>query len=116
MSKVEAARRRRPGPADPAPVFAALGDPTRLSLVMTLSSGGAKSIALLAADTRLTRQAVTKHLRVLESAGLVASARSGRESRFTYRPEPLAAARICLDAISVQWDDALHRLRVHLEG
>lgn len=102
-------------PTDPAPVFAALGDPTRLSLLRTLSDGRARSIAALSADTALTRQAVTKHLHVLEGVGLVASTRIGRESRFAYRPEPLDDARRYLDLVSGQWDDALARLRAFVE-
>ena len=109
MSKAEAAR------ADPAPVFAALGDRTRLSLLMTLSDGKTRSIASLSAQTRLTRQAVTKHLRVLEEARLVSSARSGRETLFAYQPEPVAAARSFLDQVSAQWDEALGRLRSFVE-
>ena len=96
-------------------MFAALGDPTRLSLLVKLSDGGRRSIAKLSADTRLTRQAVTKHLHVLEGAGLVSSAKVGRESQFAYRPEPLAQARSYLDAISAQWDDALCRLQAFVE-
>ncbi|MGI9169919.1 MAG: ArsR/SmtB family transcription factor [Caulobacteraceae bacterium] len=102
-------------PADPAPVFAALGDRTRLSLIMELSDGRRRSIAALAANTRLTRQAITKHLHVLEGAGLVTSLRVGRESRFAYRPEPIAQARSYLDIVSAQWDDALTRLRSFLD-
>ena len=93
------------------PVFAALGDPTRLSLLTTLSDGESRSIAALAADSRLSRQAVTKHLRVLEGAGLVRAARVGRESRFACRPDALGEARAYLDAVSLQWDAALARLR-----
>ncbi len=100
---------------DPAPVFAALGDRTRLSLLMRLSDGSPRSIAKLSADTRLTRQAISKHLQVLEGAGLVSSARVGRESRFAYRPGPVAEARSYLDTVSAQWDDALSRLRVLVE-
>jgi DNA-binding transcriptional ArsR family regulator len=100
---------------DPASIFAALGDRTRLALLRRLSDGGARSIAALSADTSLTRQAITKHLHVLEEAGLVSSSRSGRESRFAYRPEPVAAARSYLDAVSAQWDDALSRLRAFVE-
>lgn len=99
----------------PAPVFAALGDRTRLSLLMRLSDGGARSIAKLSADTSLTRQAITKHLHVLENAGLVTSLRVGREARFAYRPEPLDEARAYLDRISAQWDDAIGRLRAFVE-
>jgi DNA-binding transcriptional ArsR family regulator len=100
---------------DPAPIFAALGDRTRLSLLMTLSDGVTRSITMLSADSRLTRQAVTKHLRVLEGVGLVESVRQGRESRFVARPEPLDEARAYLDRVARQWDDALLRLKAFVE-
>ncbi len=99
-----------------ATLFAALGDPTRLGLVARLSDGAPRSIGALAADTSLTRQAVTKHLRVLEGAGLVAASRAGRESRYAFRAEGLVRARSFLDTVSAQWDDAIHRLRLHVEG
>jgi DNA-binding transcriptional ArsR family regulator len=99
----------------PAPVFAALGDRTRLALLNRLSDGQTRSIAKLSADTRLTRQAVTKHLHVLENAGLVRSVRIGRESRFAYRPEPVAEAKSYLESVSAQWDEALVRLRAFVE-
>lgn len=101
--------------AQPAQVFAALGDPTRLSLLSRLSDGRSRSIADLSSGSPLSRQAVTKHLRVLEGAGLVANERAGREARYSYRPEPVAAARAYLDAVSAQWDDALGRLRAFVE-
>ena len=100
---------------DPVPIFAALGDRTRLSLLSKLSDGQARSIASLSADTSLTRQAITKHLRVLENAGLVRSSRVGRESRFAFRPEPIMEARSYLDSVAAQWDDALARLRAFVE-
>jgi len=105
----------RPDPG-PAPVFAALGDPTRLALLAQLSDGAPRSISALSAGSDLTRQAVTKHLRVLEKAGLVASVRVGRESRFEFRPEPVADARSYLDTVSAQWDTALARLRAFVEA
>lgn len=105
----------RAAPADPVPVFAALGDHTRLSLLMTLSDGRTRSIATLSAQTRLTRQAVTKHLRVLEEAGLVSSARVGRESLFVFEPEPVVEARTYLDQVSAQWEEALSSLRSFVE-
>lgn len=101
--------------SDPAPVFAALGDPTRLALVGKLSDGRPRSIAGLSADAAITRQAVTKHLRILEGVGLVISARVGRESRFTLRPEPIAEMLDYLDSVSRQWDDALTRLKAFVE-
>jgi DNA-binding transcriptional ArsR family regulator len=101
--------------SDVAPVFAALGDRTRLSLLARLSDGRPRSITALSGDTRLTRQAVTKHLRVLENAGLVRMDRVGRESRFAFRPAPIAEVRSYLDGVSRQWDEALSRLRAHVE-
>jgi DNA-binding transcriptional ArsR family regulator len=106
---------KTPIPFDPAPLFAALGDRTRLSLVTRLSDGQTRSIASLAADTSLTRQAVTKHLRVLENAGLVRCERIGRESQFAFRHEAIAEVRNYLDIVSQQWDDALARLRSLVE-
>jgi len=100
----------------PAAIFAALGDPTRLSLLTRLSDGQGRSIALLSSDASMTRQAVTKHLRVLEGVGLVAATRVGRESRYVYRPEPVTQARSYLDTVSAQWDEALGRLKAMVEG
>lgn len=106
---------RRARRYDAAPVFAALGDRTRLALVSKLSDGQPRSIALLCADVAITRQAVTKHLRVLEDAGLVRSTRAGRESQFELRPESIVQMREYLDEVSRQWDDALTRLRAFVE-
>lgn len=105
-----------PASPDAAPIFAALGDRTRLSLLTKLSGGGSQSIARLSTDTHLTRQAVTKHLRVLEEAGLVAVSRVGRESQYAFRPERLATARSYLDGVAQQWDDALGRLQAFVEA
>ena len=88
--------------ADPAPVFAALGDATRLELVTRLSDGQVRSIAQLSDGFSLTRQGITKHLRVLERAGIVRSSRVGRESRFTYVPEPIEHVKSYLDAELMQ--------------
>jgi DNA-binding transcriptional ArsR family regulator len=98
-----------------AEVFAALGDETRLGLLARLTQGEPRSIVQLTEGTRLTRQAVTKHLRVLEGAGVVRSARIGRESRFTLDPRPLADAQTYLDHVSKQWDNALSRLKALVE-
>jgi DNA-binding transcriptional ArsR family regulator len=98
-----------------ASVFAALGDETRLAVLAKLCRGEPQSIARLTAGTRLTRQAVTKHLRVLETAGVVRSMRVGRESLFEIEPQPLEEARTYLDEVSRQWDDALARLKAHVE-
>jgi DNA-binding transcriptional ArsR family regulator len=108
MSAVRARRRSLEGRAA---VFAALGDETRLSLLGKLSGGQRQSISQLAGGSSLTRQAITKHLRVLEGAGVVQSARVGRESLFELRPEPLKDIRAYLDRVSGQWDQALARLK-----
>ncbi|HMF66991.1 MAG TPA: helix-turn-helix domain-containing protein [Phyllobacterium sp.] len=100
---------------DTASLFAALGDRTRLSLLAKLSDGQTRSIAGLSAGTDLTRQAITKHLRVLEEAGLVISSKVGRESQFAFRPEPIDEIRAYLDNVSKQWGDALSRLRAFVE-
>ena len=101
--------------ADPVPVFAALGDATRLELVSRLSDGEPRSIAQLTGGLELTRQGVTKHLRVLEQAGIVSGRRVGRERRFVFSPDPIGDARIYLDRVSRQWDAALTRLRAFVE-
>src|SRR5687768_9437443 len=98
-----------------APVFAALGDATRLRLVARLGTDGPLSIARLTAGTEVTRQAVTKHLRVLSGAGLARGTRRGREQLWQLEPEPLEEARRCLDVISAQWDEALARLKAAVE-
>jgi DNA-binding transcriptional ArsR family regulator len=98
-----------------APVFAALGDETRLSLVAKLCRGQPRSISQLTHGSRLTRQAITKHLRVLESAGVVHSIRSGRESLFEFDPQPIVEIREYLDFVSAQWDQALSRLKSFVE-
>ena len=99
-----------------ASVFAALGDATRLSVLAKLTNGEPQSIARLTAGTNLTRQAVTKHLRVLEGAGMVRCVRVGRESRFELEPRPIDDVRKYLDHVSRQWDGALARLRSLVEN
>ena len=98
-----------------AAVFAALGDETRLSLVAKLSKGQPHSIAQLTEGSKLTRQAITKHLRVLENAGIVRGKRTGRESLFELDPAPIDELRKYLDQVSEQWDEALNRLKLFVE-
>jgi len=98
-----------------AAIFAALGDETRLSVLTRLARGEPQSIARLTDGTHLTRQAVTKHLRVLEGAGVVRSVRIGRESRFALERKPLDEVRDYLDLVSRQWDAALERLKALVE-
>lgn len=97
-------------------MFAALGDETRLSVLRKLTNGQPQSISGLTAGTSLSRQAVTKHLRVLAHAGVVRSERSGRETLFALEPRPLAEVRDFLDRIAKEWDDALARLKAHVDG
>jgi DNA-binding transcriptional ArsR family regulator len=96
-------------------LFSALGDQTRLWLICRLCDGGPMSISRLTAGSRVTRQAISKHLRVLEGAGLVRSKRRGRESIWRLKQKRLQEARRYLDLISLQWDDALAKLRAFVE-
>lgn len=100
---------------DAAPLFAALGDETRLRLLVRLSSGGPGSIARLTEKSPVSRQAITKHLEALSEAGLVRSIRRGRECIWELEPKRLADAHDYLDRISRQWDDALGRLKKFVE-
>jgi DNA-binding transcriptional ArsR family regulator len=112
---------RTPGPAEPArpegqaPLFAALGDATRLRLVSRLCRDGPLSITRLTASSDVTRQAITKHLRVMAAAGLVRGTRRGRESVWRLEPRCLDEARRYLEMISEGWDAALGRLRKLVE-
>jgi len=99
----------------PAPIFAALGDPTRLELVARLAHGGPQSITGLTRGSTLTRQAITKHLRVLAEAGLARATRKGRESRWQLELRRLDIALRYLDRVSRRWDAALERLRRYVE-
>ena len=98
-----------------APVFAALGDQTRLRVVARLCEAGPLSITQLAEGAHVTRQAVTKHLQVLEQAGLVKSVREGRENVFRLRASGLHEAKRFLEIVSREWDERIERLRAHVE-
>ncbi len=100
---------------DPALVFAALGDKTRLDLVARLCAGGPLSITRLSEGTQVTRQAITKHLNTLADAGLVRDIWAGRERLWEAEPRRLHDARRCLERIAGQWDEALSRLKSTLE-
>jgi DNA-binding transcriptional ArsR family regulator len=112
--------RKQAREAERALLFAALGDETRLALIAGLSAGHVRSISQLtdAAQRKspgITRQGVTKHLRVLERAGLVRCERHGRETQFVLNPQPLKEVNSYLESISKQWDDALGRLKTFVE-
>jgi DNA-binding transcriptional ArsR family regulator len=111
MSRARLAAAARSG----APIFAALGDETRLRLVTKLSSGGALSIVRLTEGEAMTRQAITKHLAVLAGAGLVRDVRRGRERLWELERSPLETARRYLDLVSQRWDGALARLAAIVE-
>jgi DNA-binding transcriptional ArsR family regulator len=98
-----------------APVFAALGDTTRLRVVARLCVDGPLSITRLSAGAKVTRQAITKHLHTLADAGLVHDRRRGRERIWELEPSRLEIAHRCLDQISAQWDAAIGRLRAFVE-
>ena len=98
-----------------APIFAALGDETRLRLIAVLCAGGAMSIARLTSGTEITRQAVTKHLQVLADAGLVHDIKVGRERLWQFEPAQLEEARRSLELIGQQWDRALGKLKMVVE-
>lgn len=112
----EGARRMTgPAPKTAAPVFSALGDATRLELVARLGDREPHSITQLCDGLELTRQGVSKHLRVLQGAGIVRSDRVGREQQFRIVPKPIDEARAYLETVSRQWDEALGRLRAFVE-
>lgn len=98
-----------------ASVFAALGDPTRLKLIAVLCTGGALSITQLTANTNITRQAVTKHLRVMAAAGVVRDTRAGRERLWQLDPARIEEAKRTLDVIGRQWEVALGKLKAFAE-
>ncbi|MBV8849858.1 MAG: helix-turn-helix transcriptional regulator [Methylobacteriaceae bacterium] len=98
-----------------AAIFAALGDETRLAVLVKLGDRQPHSISRLTAGTRMSRQAVTKHLRVLARAGIVRNVHLGRENLFKLETPPIESARDYLTDVSRQWDDTLARLKAHLE-
>lgn len=111
-SRRNRAQARRPAQAV---LFAALADETRLALVAKLCAGEPASISQLTVGSRLTRQAITKHLRVLQRAGLVHSVRAGRESRFELDPRPIEEMQEYFKRVSSEWDKALARLKSFVE-
>lgn len=97
-------------------VFAALGDPTRLKLVVVLCAGGALSIAQLTANTDISRQGVTKHLQVLADAGVVRDVKVGRERLWQLEPGQIEEAKRTLELIGRQWEVALAKLKTFAES
>lgn len=101
--------------AKSAPVFAALGDELRLRIIARLVTGGPQSITALTRRENVTRQAVTKHLHVLEGAGLLCRTRQGREQQWAVDLKPMDDARRCLTEIAAQWDNILGSLKHFIE-
>ncbi|MET0371230.1 MAG: winged helix-turn-helix domain-containing protein [Sphingobium sp.] len=96
-------------------MFAAIGDPTRLDLITRLADGGARSITTLGEGLPISRQAVAKHLDVLLNAGLVQRSHTGREARFALQRQAIEEARLWLDEVGAQWDEALRRMKAFVE-
>lgn len=101
--------------ADPAPLFAALGDATRLGLIARLSHGETRSLVQMGEGLAMSRQAVAKHLDVLHRAGLVDRRKSGREVHFALRRQAIEDARAWLGEVSAQWDGTLGRFKAFVE-
>ena len=102
-------------PAGAAPLFAALGDETRLTLLDRLGASGPQSITRLTSGSAITRQAITKHLEILAEAGLVHDTRHGRERIWELDTDRLDEARLYLGQIAQRWDEALDRLKAFVE-
>jgi DNA-binding transcriptional ArsR family regulator len=96
-------------------VFAALADPTRRGIAKLLAEQGPLTPTELARQLPITRQAVAKHLGALDEAGLVRSARHGRETRYRLTPRPLEAAALWMAALGAEWDERLEALRGLIE-
>jgi len=108
-------RRIELGLGEAALLFAALGDETRLVLLRRLSEGGPASISALSGAFQVSRQAITKHLQSLSAAGIIHGRRTGREHIWTLNPDRLVEAQRCLGIIAARWDNALERLKAHVE-
>ncbi|MFY0636138.1 MAG: helix-turn-helix transcriptional regulator [Vannielia sp.] len=100
---------------DPARLFAALGDPLRLELLGRLARVEALPLGRLVEGLGVTRQGASKHLAVLEQAGLVRAEKQGREKLFSLAPDALTEAQGHLARLERGWEDALARLKRHVE-
>jgi DNA-binding transcriptional ArsR family regulator len=99
-----------------APVFAALADPVRRSLLANLAENSPRTATQLAQDYPITRQGILKHLNILQEAGLVAVRQQGREKRYSFTPEPLGELEQWLKDINNRWDSRLLRLKIMIES
>ena len=96
-------------------VFAALGDPTRARIVDWLDEGTTGTATGFAARLPISRQAVSRHLKELEGAGLIVGTRQGREVRYQLRPQRLTATAHWLQERADRWERSLRRLADHVE-
>ena len=99
-----------------APVFAALADPTRRSLLLNLAEHSPKTATQLAEEYPISRQGILKHLNILDEAGLVTVYQAGREKRYVLTPEPLSELDQFVQDLTSKWDNRLLRLKAFLEN
>jgi DNA-binding transcriptional ArsR family regulator len=100
---------------DAGAVFSALSDPTRREVMRRLSADGPSTLSELSSDLPVSRQAVAKHLVVLEGAGLVATSGTTRRRQYRLTPRPLADAMGWMVDVGAEWDQRLDALRRHVE-
>jgi DNA-binding transcriptional ArsR family regulator len=98
------------------PIFAALADPMRRRLLLSLAESSPKTATQLAGEYPITRQGILKHLNILEEAGLVAVQQQGREKRYTLTPAPLSEVDQWIKTIGSKWDERLLRLKTLVEN
>jgi DNA-binding transcriptional ArsR family regulator len=98
------------------PIFAALADPVRRSLLADLAENSPRTATQLALDYPITRQGLLKHLTILEAAGLVTAQRAGREKRYRLRPEPLGEVEDWIAVIGKKWEARLERMKAFIES
>ena len=97
-------------------MFSALADPTRRAVLRAVAGRGTATATELTSEIDVTRQAVAKHLRILEDAGLVAPERAGREQRYRVTPAPFTDAVAWMAEVGAAWDTRLERLGRRLSG
>lgn len=97
-------------------MFEALADPVRRRLVSQLAESSPRTATQLAQHHTISRQAVVKHLAILERARLVATQRAGREKHYILTPEPLKQLGRWIDTVSVRWEARLARLKRLVES
>jgi len=96
---------------DPQPLLAALADPTRRAVFERLNSEGPASASKLATELPISRQAIAKHLNLLDSVGLVDRREEGRQVVYSARVAPLRDVATWLETVGDEWDTRLERLR-----